>query len=90
MSAKKFDSFVSEWVSFAKNPNHNLIEKCLKLAQILEYPELDISKYIQKIHELGNSLKLKIGAGKNSTYLISMLNEYLFEECGFLGNEEDY
>ena len=90
MSAKKFDSFVAEWVSFVKNPNHNLIEKCLKLAQILEYPELDISKYIQKIHELGNSLKLKIGVGKNPTYLISMLNEYLFEECGFLGNEEDY
>ena len=65
MSAKKFDPFVSEWVSFVKNPNHNLIEKCLKLAQILEYPELDVSKYIQKIHELGNSLKLKISAGKN-------------------------
>ena len=90
MSTKKFDPFVSEWVSFVKNPNHNLIEKCLKLAQILEYPELDISKYIQKIRELGNSLKLKIGAGKNPTYLISMLNEYLFEERGFLGNEEDY
>ena len=90
MSAKKFDPFVSEWVSFVENPNHNLIEKCLKLAQILEYPELDISKYIQKIHELGNSLKLKIGTGKNPTYLISMLNEYFFEERGFLGNKEDY
>ena len=90
MSTKKFDPFVSEWVSFVENPNHNLIEKCLKLAQILEYPELDISKYIQKIHELGNSLKLKIGTGKNPTYLISMLNEYFFEERGFLGNKEDY
>jgi len=90
LPAKKFDPFVSEWVSFVENPNHNLIEKCLKLAQILEYPELDISKYIQKIHELGNSLKLKIGTGKNPTYLISMLNEYFFEERGFLGNEEDY
>ena len=90
MSAEKFDPFVSEWISFSKNPNYNLIEKCLKLGQIIEYPELDISKYIQKIRELGNSLKLKIGAGKNPTYLISMLNEYLFEERGFLGNEEDY
>jgi len=90
LSTKKFDPFVSEWVSFVENPNHNLIEKCLKLAQILEYPELDISKYIQKIHELGNSLKLKIGTGKNPTYLISMLNEYFFEERGFLGNKEDY
>jgi len=48
LSAEKFDPFVSEWISFSKNPNYNLIEKCLKMAQILEYPELDISKYIKK------------------------------------------
>ena len=37
-------SLVSEWSSFVSSENYNLIEKCLKLAQILEYPELDISK----------------------------------------------
>jgi len=45
---------------FSKNPNYNLIEKCLKMAQILEYPELNISKNIEKINEMGNSLKIKI------------------------------
>jgi len=67
-----------------------LIEKCLKLGQIIEYPELNISKYIEKINEMGNSLKIKIGEVKNPTYLISMLNEYLFDELGFHGAEEDY
>ena len=90
MSAEKFDPFVSEWISFSKNTNYNLIEKCLKLAQILEYPELNISKYIEKINEMGNSLRLKIGEVKNPTYLISVLNEYLFDELGFHGAEEDY
>lgn len=90
MSAEKFDSFVSEWISFSKNPNYNLIEKCLKLAQIIEYPELNVSKYIEKINEMGNSLKIKIGEVKNPTYLISVLNEYLFDELGFHGAEEDY
>ena len=90
MSAEKFDPFVSEWISFSKNPNYNLIEKCLKMAQILEYPELDISKYIEKINDISNSLKAKIGKVKNSTYLISMLNEHLFDELGFYGAEEDY
>ena len=90
MSAEKFDPFVAEWISFSKNPNYNLIEKCLKLAQILEYPELNISKYIEKINEMGNSLKIKIGKVKNPTYLISVLNEYLFDELGFHGAEEDY
>ncbi len=90
MSAEKFDPFVSEWISFSKNPNYNLIEKCLKLAQIIEYPELNVSKYIEKINEIGNSLKIKIGEVKNPTYLISVLNEYLFDELGFHGAEEDY
>ena len=90
MSAEKFDPFIAEWISFSKNPNYNLVEKCLKMAQILEYPELNISKYIEKINEMGNSLKIKIGQVKNSTYHISMLNEYLFDELSFDGAEEDY
>jgi len=90
LSAEKFDPFVSEWVSFSKNSKHNLIEKSLKLAQILEYPDLNISKYIEKINEIGNSLKLKIKYVKNSTYLISMLNEHVFERYGFQGDDEDY
>jgi len=90
LSAEKFDPFIAEWVSFSKNLNYNLVEKCLKMAQILEYPELNISKYVEKINEMGNSLKIKIGQVKNSTYHISMLNEYLFDELGFDGAEEDY
>ena len=90
MSAEKFDPFVSEWISFSKNPNYNLIEKCLKLAQILEDHDLDVSKYVEKINDIGNSLSMKISGIKNPTYLISMLNEYLFDELGFRGAEEDY
>jgi len=90
LSAEKFDPFVSEWISFSKNSKHNLIEKSLKLAQILEYYDLDIPKYIEKINEIGNSLKLKISDVKNSTYLISMLNEHIFEKYGFQGDDEDY
>jgi len=90
LSTEKFDPFVSEWISFSKNPNYNLIEKCLKLAQILEYPELNISKYIEKINEMGNSLKIKISEIKNPTSKLQVLNEYLFDELGFHGAEEDY
>jgi len=90
LSAEKFDPFIAEWISFSKNLNYNLVEKCLKMAQILEYPALNISKYVEKINEMGNSLKIKIGQVKNSTYHISMLNEYLFDELGFDGAEEDY
>jgi len=87
---EKFDPFVSEWASFVNNPNHNLIEKCLKLAQILEYPELDISKYIKKFEDITKSLKLAISNKDNPTYRISILNEHLFKHHGFHGDTEDY
>ncbi|MBP0119780.1 MAG: transglutaminase family protein [Nitrosarchaeum sp.] len=87
---EKFDPLVAEWLSFVKNPNFNLVEKCLKFAQIIEYPELDIEKYIQKITIIGKSLKESISDVKNPTYLISMLNEHLFENLGYSGDDEDY
>ena len=48
---EEFDPLVAEWLSFVKNPNFNLVEKCLKFAQILEYPDLDVDDYIQKINQ---------------------------------------
>ncbi|MCV0392748.1 MAG: transglutaminase-like domain-containing protein [Nitrosopumilus sp.] len=85
-----FDPFVAEWVSFVKNPNFNLVEKCLKFAQILEYPDLNVEEYIKKINEIGMSLKESLSDVKNPTYLISMLNEHLFENLGFSGDDNDY
>lgn len=87
---EKFDPYVAEWVSFVKNPNFNLIEKCLKFAQLLEYPDLNVDNYIQKINKIGMSLKESINDVKNPTYLISMLNEHLFQNLGFRGDNDDY
>jgi len=87
---EEFDPFVAEWFSFVKNPNFNLVEKCLKFAQILEYPDLNVEEYIRKINRIGMSLKESINDVKNPTYLISMLNEHLFENLGFSGDADDY
>ncbi len=88
--SKKFDPFVAEWFSFVKSPNFNLVEKCLKFSQLLEYPDLNVEKYIKKINNIGTSLKESVGDVKNPTYLISMLNEHLFENLGFAGDADDY
>ena len=87
---EEFDPFVAEWFSFVKNPNFNLVEKCLKFSQILEYTDLNIEEYIEKINRIGMSLKESINNVKNPTYLISMLNEHLFENLGFSGDDDDY
>ncbi len=86
----EFDPVLSEWSTYVRNPKLNLIEKCLKLAQILEYHNLDIENEVQKINDIGISLKNSIVESKNHTYRISLLNEFLFQTCGFNGNMEDY
>jgi len=87
---EEFDPLVAEWLSFVKNPNFNRVEKCLKFAQIIEYPDLDVDEYIKKINRIGKSLKESISDVTNPTYLISMLNEHLFENLGFSGDDDDY
>ena len=87
---EKFDPFVAEWLSFAKSPKYSIIEKCLKLSQLLEYPDLNVDEYIQKINDIGRSLKLSITNVDNPTYRISMLNEHLFLHYGFRGDVDDY
>ena len=86
----EFDPLVAEWLSFVKSPNYNLVEKCLKFSQIVEYPDLDVDKYIKKINRIGKSIKESISDVKSPTYLISMLNEHLFENLGFSGDDDDY
>jgi regulator of sirC expression with transglutaminase-like and TPR domain len=88
--SQNFDPFVAEWTAFASDPKYNLVEKCLKLAQILEYPDLVVQQYIDKINEIAKSLELLLSDVKNPTYLISMLNEHLFTRLGFRGDTDDY
>jgi regulator of sirC expression with transglutaminase-like and TPR domain len=88
--SNRFDAFVAEWVSFSSEPKYSLVEKCLKLAQILEYHDLDIQEQIEKINQIAKSLKVLLSNVKNTTYLISMLNEHLFTTLGFRGDTDDY
>jgi regulator of sirC expression with transglutaminase-like and TPR domain len=85
-----FDPFVVEWISFSSDPKYNLVEKCLKLAQILEYPNMNIQEEIEKLNKIAKSLQVLLSDVKNPTYLISMLNEHLFTTLGFRGDTEDY
>lgn len=85
-----FDPFAVEWISYAKSPQYTLVEKCLKLSQILEFPNLDISEYIEKIRSLEQGLREHVSDVKNPIYQVSMLNEYMFDMLGFQGDDDDY
>ena len=85
-----FDPVVAEWISYSKNPRYTLVEKCLKIAQAIEFPDLSISEYVQKLNSLGEGLRNHISEIKNPTYLISMLNEYMFDILEFHADTDDY
>ena len=70
--SEKFDPVVAEWISFVKNPNFNLIEKCLKFSQLIEYPDLQVDDYIKKIHRMGMSLKESISFVLTSLNLLDL------------------
>ena len=88
--SQSFDPIVAEWITFSSDPKYNLIEKCLKLAQLLDYPKLNVDEYIDKINAISKSLKVLLSDVTNPTYLISMLNEHMFSRLGFRGETEDY
>lgn len=89
-SMASFDPVLAEWKSFATNTHHGLVEKCLKMAQLLEYPDLDVSKYVSDLRALRESFRLDLDANSDPTSRIKALGSYVFRTCGFRGNMEDH
>ena len=88
--SQDFDPIVVECISYIKNSRYTLVEKCLKLSQTLEYPDLNVHEYVQKLDRLKEDLKNSLSEVKNPTYLVSMLNEYMFDVLEFNGDHDDY
>lgn len=88
--SQRFDPFVAELIKYSTNPEYTLVEKCLKMAQTFGYPDLSITEYVLKLNSMGKTLRNSVSDVKNPTYLISVLNEYMFDTLGFSGNQDDY
>src|SRR6185312_6745159 len=82
--------------SFAQqvNPAHDdeaidLAGAALALARI-EYPELEIESYLQRLSALAAAVKRKLRANPSAREVILTLNRVLFDEEGLRGNRDDY
>ena len=53
-----------------------------------EYPDLDVSRYLARLDEMGRAVRDRLARGAGGG--IESLNAYLFGEVGFRGNVEDY
>lgn len=54
------------------------------------YPDLDINRYLAELDEMAGGVRPRIEAATSPDEIIEILNRYLFDELGFIGNREDY
>lgn len=74
------------------NDLDDLDKAALHIARILDFPNLDINKYLVIIQNMGKELAdiIKKKNLSRPTQIIEQINEYLFKEKKFHPNVEDY
>ena len=72
---------INNWKTFSNDRNHNLLEKCLKISQILFNKNLNIYEYIKRIRIPSNSNIIKIVHTMNNIEkILYVLNSYIFNQ----------
>ena len=67
----------------------NLFEISLHLCRIIE-PELELQPYQVHINEISGKVATRLAHSTHPYDVLNTLNQVLFEELGFRGNQEDY
>lgn len=55
-----------------------------------EYPQLEISPYLDRLDEIANAARPHIQTGDNPLDTAARINEVLFDQLGFQGNSDEY
>ncbi|MBI5248194.1 MAG: tetratricopeptide repeat protein [Desulfomonile tiedjei] len=81
----------NEILALAAQPDHKieLAQAALTIAR-LEYPNLDVSAYLERLDGLAAKLKSRIGETATAEREIDEMNRLLFQEEGFRGNSSGY
>lgn len=72
-----------------RNAEVHLDVAALQLATI-EHPDLPIEPFLGLLDSHANEFSERIDENIDGEEFVALLNEYLFEELGFRGNQEDY
>jgi len=67
----------------------DLLTTSLTIAK-LEYPQLDVSMYRQKVSSIAETVKARVSRSDDSLETLAIINEVLFGDEGFRGNVSDY
>ena len=67
----------------------NLARAALYIAQE-EYPYLDVASYLTQLDTMAAALRRRLPTQSYPLKIIAAVNQYLFEELEFRGNQADY
>src|SRR5262245_32275562 len=67
----------------------DLAAACLMIAQDA-YPELSVERYLGEIERMAIRLRGRLPAEGGAEERIVALNQFLFEDVGFIGNTREY
>src|SRR2546423_2732451 len=55
-----------------------------------EYPQLEISPYLDQLDEIAATVKARVREEDSPREVVAKINEVLFDQFGFRGNEDNY
>ena len=85
------ESVWDQFVGLAQAPDEEIdLGRAAFLIAAAEYPELDIQRELSVLDSLAGGASHRLGDSRDAIYSINTLSEYLFDEVGFSGNNEDY
>ena len=61
----------------------------LEIARVA-YPDLEPNRYLRQIDALAAAIRPRLGSGAPDEQAAAEVTRYLFDECGFHGNTDDY
>jgi regulator of sirC expression with transglutaminase-like and TPR domain len=81
---------IDRWSRIAgQSESVSLAEGALLIAAE-EYRTLDIDGYLDRLEDMGATLRRRLRSDISTTEALLALNRYVFEELGFSGNNDDY
>lgn len=82
---------VTEFTQAAASPDPDLASAALLIAR-LEYPKLDAARYLARLDRMGDIARGRLAQARGASVdaRVAALNQYLFEDEGFVGNRERY
>ncbi len=84
-------SIWDQFVGMMQSDNQEIdLGRAALLIAAAEYPDLDVDRELAALDSLSAAAGLRIGPDRDPLYCVNSLNEYLFDEVGFAGNNDDY